>query len=169
MKQTAGRTPSPGRAAKEAQARKPAASPTARKGAGKSDSEKPGQARGGGSRPQTQRAQPKPPFPRQHQEAPGLEAKLEPAPRYEAPDYRPAGKLEGLRALITGGDSGIGRAVALLYARECADVAIVYLPEEQEDAEVTRDAIVALGRRCELLPGDLTLPGLCEAAVERTV
>lgn len=83
----------------------------------------------------------KPPLPRQHQESPGLESEVRPRPKYEAPQYKPAGKLEGKAALITGGDSGIGRAVALMYAREGADVAIVYLPEEQSDAEETRDAI----------------------------
>lgn len=114
-------------------------------------------------------SEPKPPFASQRQQPPGLESELDPAPRYQAAAYKAAGKLEGLRALITGGDSGIGRAVAVLYAREGADVAIVYLPEEQSDAEVTRDEIVALGRHCELMPGDLTEPGFCEMVVERTV
>jgi len=122
-----------------------------------------------GSGKVAERKEPKPPFRRQHQQPPGLESKLDPAPRYQAADYKAAGKLEGLRALVTGGDSGIGRAVALLYAREGADVAIAYLPEEQSDAEVTRDEIVAQGRRCELLPGDLTQPGFCDMVVERTV
>jgi len=120
--------------------------------------------------PQTQiQAEPKPPFPPQHQESPGLESALDPAPRYEAPRYKPAGKLKGKAALITGGDSGIGRAVAVIYAKEEADVVISYLPEEQSDAEVTRQAVEALGRRCVLIPGDLTDPAFCEALVTRTV
>jgi NAD(P)-dependent dehydrogenase (short-subunit alcohol dehydrogenase family) len=113
--------------------------------------------------------EPKPPFPSQHQEPPGLEAALRPAPRFEAARYKAAGKLEGLAALITGGDSGIGRAVAVMYAREGADVAIVYLPEEQSDAEQTRAAITACERRCELIPGDLADPAFCDEAVERTI
>jgi NAD(P)-dependent dehydrogenase (short-subunit alcohol dehydrogenase family) len=112
---------------------------------------------------------PTPPLPAQHQEFPGLEKKLEPRPQYDAPLYRAAGKLAGKVALITGGDSGIGRAVAVLYAREGADVAIVYLPEEQPDADETRAAVEGEGRRCVLLPGDVTDPEFCRQAVERTV
>lgn len=113
--------------------------------------------------------EPTPPFPGQHQPGPGLEADLDPAPKYEADRYRPARKLQGQIALITGGDSGIGRAVALIYAREGADVAINYLPQEQTDAEATRDAVERAGRRCLLLPGDLTDPDFCTELVERTV
>jgi NAD(P)-dependent dehydrogenase (short-subunit alcohol dehydrogenase family) len=113
--------------------------------------------------------QPQPPFATGRIDAPGLESELDPAPRYEAPRYRAAGKLEGQSALITGGDSGIGRAVALLYAREGADVAVVHLPDEQSDAEVTRDAVQAEGRRCELIAGDLADAAFCDEAVERTV
>src|SRR5688500_13823144 len=90
-------------------------------------------------------------------------------PIFEAPVYRPAGKLAGKVALVTGGDSGIGRAVAVLFAREGADVAIVYLPVEQPDAEQTREAIKAEGRRALLLPGDVTQSAFCREAVERTV
>lgn len=111
--------------------------------------------------------EPKPPFPKQHQKGPGLESKLTPRPKYQAAQYKPAGKLEGKAALITGGDSGIGRAVAVLYAREGADVAIVYLPEEQSDADETRAAVEAEGRRCLQLPGDLTDAKFCEEVVER--
>lgn len=113
--------------------------------------------------------EPKPPFPKQHQSPPGLESELSPRPRYGAPRYKPAGKLSGQAALITGGDSGIGRAVAVLFAREGADVAISYLPEEQSDAEEARAAIVECGRRCELIPGDLTDSAFCDQLVERTV
>lgn len=114
-------------------------------------------------------AEPKVPFPRQHQAQPGLESKLKPLPRWEASRYRAAGKLEGKVALITGGDSGIGRAVAFLYAREGADVAINFLPEEQTDAAEVRRSIEALGRRCLLLPGDLTRANVCTQIVEKTV
>ena len=114
-------------------------------------------------------AEPKPPFPPQHQTAPGLESKVKPRPRYEAEAYKAAGKLKGKTALITGGDSGIGRAVALLYAREGARVAITYLPEEQSDADETRRVVEAAGAQCLLLCGDLTDPKFCSDAVEATV
>ncbi len=113
--------------------------------------------------------EPAPPFPPQRQQPPGLESKLSPRPRFMAPCYRAAGKLEGKAALITGGDSGIGRAVAVIFAREGADVAIAYLPEEQSDADATREVVEGLGRRCVMLAGDLTDPAFCNKAVETTV
>jgi NAD(P)-dependent dehydrogenase (short-subunit alcohol dehydrogenase family) len=113
--------------------------------------------------------EPMPPFPEQHQPGVGLESKLDPRPRYKAEAYRPAGKLQGKVALVTGGDSGIGRAVALLYAREGANVAIVYLPEEQSDADETRKAIEAVGGSCLTIAGDLRDAAFCNAVVEQTV
>ncbi len=107
-------------------------------------------------------------FPEQHLRKPGLQADLEVAPMYEAPGYRGSEKLKGMAALITGGDSGIGRAVAVLFAREGADVAIGYLNED-EDAEATKQAVEKEGSRCLLLPGDVADPDYCRAAVEQTV
>lgn len=114
------------------------------------------------------RAYPVPPFPPQHQAKPGDESLLEPAPMYDAPYWRGSGKLEGRVALVTGGDSGIGRAVAVLFAREGADVAIAYL-SEHEDAERTRLAVADEGRRCLLLPGDVTREDHCREAVAAVI
>jgi NAD(P)-dependent dehydrogenase (short-subunit alcohol dehydrogenase family) len=116
-----------------------------------------------------QQREPEAPFPKQSQELPGLEAKMTPRPRYEAPLYKGSNKLEDKVALITGGDSGIGRAVAVLYAREGADIAIVHLPEELQDAEETRDAVNREGHECLLIPGDVRDPHFCEEAVEQAV
>ena len=113
--------------------------------------------------------EPKSPMPPQSQPKPGLESEMDPLPKYKAPLYKGSGKLAKKAALITGGDSGIGRSVAVLYAREGADVAIVYLPAEQSDAEVTRQAIVEEGRRALLIPGDVTNAAFCRSAVEKTV
>jgi NAD(P)-dependent dehydrogenase (short-subunit alcohol dehydrogenase family) len=113
--------------------------------------------------------QPRPPFPKQHQDSPGLESELEPKPRFEAGEYKAAGKLEGKVALITGGDSGIGRAVAMLFAREGAAVAINYLDEEQSDAEETQAAVEEAGAECLLLPGDLSEAEICDELVDKTV
>jgi NAD(P)-dependent dehydrogenase (short-subunit alcohol dehydrogenase family) len=116
-----------------------------------------------------QMEEPAAPLPPQHQEKPGIEAEMEPRPRYEAPKYRPAGKLTGLAALVTGGDSGIGRAVAVLFAKEGADVAIVYLDAEEKDAQETGKAIEAQGRKAVLIPGDVSDPDFCQEAVEWAV
>ncbi len=118
---------------------------------------------------QRTQSQPKSPLPPQTQAKPGLDSKMTPRPRYEAPLYKGADKLRGKVALITGGDSGIGRSVAVLYAREGADVAIIYLPPEQSDAEETRCAVEKEGRKALLLPGDVTERAFCNSAVERTV
>lgn len=113
--------------------------------------------------------QPTPPFPAQHHAKPGLESELRPAPRYTAPHYRASGKLKDKVALITGGDSGIGRAVAVLFAREGADVALNHLPDEVGDAEETRAAVERHGRTALLLPGDLADRAVCRRIVEHTV
>jgi NAD(P)-dependent dehydrogenase (short-subunit alcohol dehydrogenase family) len=113
--------------------------------------------------------EPNPPFPKQHQDKPGLESKLKPRPRYQAEDYRAAGKLANKSALVTGGDSGIGRAVAVLFAREGADVAIGHLAAERSDAEETKRLVESQGQRCLLIEGDLTDAAFCDETVERTV
>lgn len=108
-------------------------------------------------------------LPPQHQDRrPGLESEMNPRPMAEDPQYRGSGKLSGKVALITGGDSGIGRAVAIAYAKEGADVAIVYL-NEHGDAEETRKQVEEEGRRCLLLAGDIGYEPFCQQAVEQTV
>lgn len=118
--------------------------------------------------PNEARQQPRPPFPKQHLTGTGSEAELEPRPRYTAPLYRAAGKLDGKVAIVTGGDSGIGRAVAVVYAREGADVAVFYHSHD-EDAEETRHAIESAGRRCMLIRGDVASRSFCLDAVGRVV
>ena len=114
------------------------------------------------------RRQPENPLPAQHQRKPGAEHKLKPQPRYLAPDYRGSDKLKGMSAIVTGGDSGIGRAVAVLFAREGADVAVLYL-DEHEDARTTADQVEAEGRRCLLVSGDVRDSAFCDAAVAEVV
>ena len=114
------------------------------------------------------RLYPAPPFPKQHHAKPGLESEIDPAPLYDAPYWKGSGKLEGKVALITGGDSGIGRAVAVLFAREGADVALSYL-DEHEDAQTTKAAVEAEGRRCILIAGDVSQRTTCRDAVAATV
>ena len=108
-------------------------------------------------------------MPPQHQPKPGLESKVTPRPHYEAPHYKGADKLAGKVALITGGDSGIGRAVAVLFAREGADVAITYLREEESDAWETKRAIESEGRRALIMAGDLREEDFCHKAVDTTI
>ena len=111
----------------------------------------------------------KPPFAEQPQEVPGLEAEMEPKPDYGAESYRGHGRLEGKAALVTGGDGGIGRAVALAFAREGADVLISYLEDEEPDAQETARAVEASGRRCVCVAGDIQDEAHCRRLVERAV
>ena len=106
--------------------------------------------------------------PAQQQEVPGIQSRMDPVPDCGETSYRGSGRLEGKVALITGADSGIGRAVAIAYAREGADVAISYLSED-EDARDTARYVEEAGRRALLLPGDVSSPGHCRDVVERTV
>ncbi len=108
-------------------------------------------------------------MPKQEQRRPGIEAEMSPRPKYLAPDYKGSGKLKGKSAIITGGDSGIGRAVAVLFAREGADVAIVYLKQEKRDAEETASQIEKEGGKSLLIPGDVSDSGFCKKAVNKTV
>jgi len=107
-------------------------------------------------------------LPAQHQAKPGDEGALQLAPQFLAPDYRGSGKLDGFAAIITGGDSGIGRAVAVLFAREGADVAIVYL-DSHRDAKETKARVEAEGRRCLLIAGDVKDSKFCDSAVAKAV
>ncbi len=111
---------------------------------------------------------PEPPFPKQKQPMPGLTAKMRPRPDHGEESYKGAGRLEGKKAIITGGDSGIGRAVAIAYAREGADVLISYL-EEHEDAKETARYVEDAGRKVVLMPGDIQEPAHCRAIVERAM
>jgi NAD(P)-dependent dehydrogenase (short-subunit alcohol dehydrogenase family) len=134
----------------------------------RSDQKQKGGKQEGGAMQAGARLYPVPPLPGQHLQKPGLEAELELQPLYDAPYYKGSGKLEGMVALITGGDSGIGRSVAVLYAREGADIAVAYF-DEHRDAEETKWAVEKEGRRCILFSGDVADPEFCEDAVERTI
>jgi hypothetical protein len=112
---------------------------------------------------------PEPPFPRQPQPAPGLAAEMTPKPDHGETSYRGSGKLEGRKALVTGADSGIGRAAAIAFAREGADVALVYLPEEQRDADEVIRLIEADGRKAVPIPGDIRDEAFCGDLVAKAV
>jgi hypothetical protein len=114
-------------------------------------------------------AYPKPPFPRQQQERPGLAARMQPRPDHGETSYVGSGRLAGRKALITGGDSGIGRAAAIAYAREGADVAFGYLPDEEEDAREVVQLIQAEGRKAVPLPGDIRSEDFCQKLVADAV
>ncbi|CCD84303.1 putative oxidoreductase, NAD(P)-binding domain [Bradyrhizobium sp. ORS 285] len=111
---------------------------------------------------------PKPPFPPQQQSMPGTTAKMQPRPDHGESSYKGSGKLTGKKAVITGGDSGIGRAVAIAYAREGADVLIAYL-EEHDDAREVQQLIEKEGRKAVLMPGNIQQPAHCRAIIQRAV
>lgn len=141
-----------------------------RQKAQKEQAQKGGKSRqGNGAMQAGSHPQPEPPLPEQHQVKPGFESDLNPRPRYMAEGYKGSDKLKDMVAIVTGGDSGIGRSVSVLFAREGADVAIVYLPVEQSDADETRQAIEREGRRCLLIPGDVSDFTFCQKVVEQTV
>src|ERR1700716_791742 len=112
---------------------------------------------------------PKPPFKRQSQPWPGLAGKMDPRPDHGEKSYRGSGRMAGRKALITGGDSGMGRAAAIAYAREGADVAINYLPAEEPDAKEVIELIKAEGRTGVAIPGDLRDEQFCQQLIERAV
>ncbi|MDX2204143.1 MAG: SDR family oxidoreductase [Hyphomicrobiaceae bacterium] len=111
---------------------------------------------------------PKPPFPTQHQPMPGLTAKMKPVPDHGEDSYKGSGRLKDKRAIITGGDSGIGRAVAIAYAREGADVLIAYLNED-EDAQETKRLVEEAGRKAVLVAGDIQDAAHCRSIVDTAV
>jgi NAD(P)-dependent dehydrogenase (short-subunit alcohol dehydrogenase family) len=127
-----------------------------------------GETKNGGAMQAGARTYPEPPLPGQHLRKPGEEAALDLKPMYDAPHYKGSEKLKDKVALITGGDSGIGRSVAVLFAREGADIAVAYLTEDR-DAEDTKRAVEKEGRRCILLSGDVADPNFCKEAVKQTI
>lgn len=106
-------------------------------------------------------------IPKQRQDEPGLDSKLLPKADHGEETYEGSGRLEGRKALITGADSGIGRAVAIAYAREGADVAITYLPSEQEDADEVMKVLDATGRKAVAIPGDLSDEAFCKQLIKQ--
>ena len=112
---------------------------------------------------------PKPQFPEQEQEHPGLDSEMQPEPDYGYETYRGHGRLEGKAAIITGGDSGIGRAVALAFAREGADVLISYLDEEESDAQETAQVVEEAGQQAVKVPGDISKEAHCNLVIEKAV
>ena len=112
---------------------------------------------------------PQPPFKRQPKEAPGLAGAMDPKPDHGETSYKGYGRLQNRRALVTGADSGIGRAAAIAYAREGADVAIGYLPQEQADADEVLEIIRQAGRKAVALPGDIRDEAFCNQMVETAV
>lgn len=112
---------------------------------------------------------PAPPFAHQKQPFPGLAGKMQPRPDHGEESYKGSGRLNGRKVLITGGDSGIGRAVAIAYAREGADVAINYLPEEEDDAREVIALIKKAGRKAAAIPGDIRDEAFCEQLVSQAV
>ena len=123
----------------------------------------------GTEQPAPSTAKPKPPYPPQHQDQqPGIESMMNPRPIYDDPNYKPGGKLKDKVALITGGDSGQGRAIAVAFAKEGADVVIVYL-NEHTDAEETKQVVEQKGRKCLCIAGDIGQEAFCKQIVEQTV
>jgi NAD(P)-dependent dehydrogenase (short-subunit alcohol dehydrogenase family) len=111
---------------------------------------------------------PKPPYPRQKQPMPGLTSRMDPRPDHGETSYKGSGRLQGMKAVITGGDSGIGRAVAVAYAREGADILIAYL-SEKDDADEVKALIEGEGRKAVLVAGDLQNPDHCRSVIKRAV
>ena len=128
-----------------------------------------GGAAGTGHLADPQSAYPQPPFPTQQQPWPGLVSKMNPRPDHGETSYRGSGRLAGRRALITGGDSGMGRAAAIAFAREGADVAINYLPAEEPDAREVAQLIRAAGRKAVTIPGDIREEAFCNRLVAESV